>query len=40
MPGLPQAGAYTDVTLIVDPNNNNDESNTGNNTHKLRITRQ
>jgi hypothetical protein len=40
MPGLPQSGSYTDVTLIVDPNNKNDESNTGNNTHKLRITRQ
>jgi hypothetical protein len=40
MPGLPQPGAYTDVTLIVDPNNKNDESNPGNNTHKLRITRQ
>jgi len=40
MPGLPQPGAYTDVTLIVDPNNKNDESNTGNNSYKLRITRQ
>jgi hypothetical protein len=40
MPGLPQPGAYTDVTLIIDPNNKNDESNTGNNTHKLRIMRQ
>ncbi len=40
MPGLPQPGAYTDVTLKVDSKNTVDETNEGNNSHKLRITRQ
>ena len=40
MPGLPQSGAYTDVTLKVDSKNQTDETNEGNNTKKLRITRQ
>ena len=41
MPGLTQSGAYTDLTLVVNPGHNNpDESNYGNNTHKQRITRQ
>lgn len=40
MPGLPQPGAYTDVTLKIDSKNTVDETNEGNNTHKLRITRQ
>ena len=28
------------VTLTVDSNNKTDEANEGNNTHKLRVTRQ
>ena len=40
MPGIPQAGGYTDLTLKVDSTNQSDEANEGNNTHKLRITRQ
>ena len=40
MPGLPQSGSYTDVTLTVDSNNKTDEANEGNNTYKLRVTRQ
>lgn len=40
MPGIPQAGGYTDLTLKVDSTNQSDETNEGNNTHKLRITRQ
>jgi hypothetical protein len=40
MPGLPQPGSYTDVTLKVDSKNQTDETNEGNNSKKLRITRQ
>ena len=40
MPGLAQPGAYTDVSVAVDPNNKIVEANEGNNTHKQRITRQ
>ena len=40
MPGIPQAGGYTDLTLKVDSKNQSDETDEGNNTHKQRITRQ
>ena len=41
MPGLPQPGSYTDVTLVINPNHNNpDEKGYGNNTKKQRVTRQ
>jgi hypothetical protein len=40
MPGIPQSGGYADVTLNIDSRNTTDETNEGNNTTKLRITRQ